>query len=341
MSAIRRWRIPGQMVSRTCAGAAAMALSGAVTGSHAQPSAWRPQKTVEIVIPSSAGSSMDAAARMIQGQLQEGRIVDVPVVAVNKSGGGGNLATNYLDQQAGDGHFMFFSTMSLMNSHILGRSKTNYTDYTPIALVFTEDMTIVVQADSALKTGRDIMARLKDNPESLAIAIGLARGGTGHLNIALVTKTMGIDARKLKTVIFDGNVKALAALLGGHVDLSSMSFAQARAQSQQGKLRIVGVAAERRGEGVLTNIPTWKEQGFDVVFTNVRLMFGPKGMTPAQTAYWDAALQRMLQSDRWKKFAEDNHYVQGYVGPERAPQHMAALYKQLKDALVEVGMAKQ
>ncbi len=337
MNAICNWRI----LSGASACAAAMTLSGAVTLSHAQQSAWRPQKTVEIVIPSSAGSSMDAAARMIQGQLQEGRIVDVPVVSVNKAGGGGTLATNYFDQQAGDGHYMFFSTMSVMNTHILGRSKTNYTDYTPIALVFTEHMTIVVQTDSALKTGRDIMARLKDNPESLAIAVGLARGGTGHLNIALVTKAMGIDARKLRTVVFDGNAKALAALLGGHVDLSSMSFAQAWAQSQHGKLRIVGVAAERRGEGVLANIPTWKEQGFDVVFTNVRLMFGPKGMTPEQTAYWDAALQRVLQSERWKKFAEDNHYVQGYVGREQAPRQMAALYRQLKEALVDVGMAKE
>ena len=341
MSAIRNWCFPMRVLSGACAWAAAMALSGAVTLSHAQQSAWRPQKTVEIVIPSSAGSSMDAAARMIQGLLQEGRIVDVPVVSVNKSGGGGSLATNYLDQQAGDGHFMFFSTMSLMNNHILGRAKTNYTDYTPIALVFTEHMTIVVQADSPFKTGRDFMAKLKDNPDSLAIAIGLARGGTGHLNIALVTKAMGIDARKLKTVIFDGNAKALAALLGGHVDLSSMSFAQAWAQSQQGKLRIVGVAAERRGEGVLADIPTWKEQGFDVVFTNVRLMFGPKGMTPAQAAYWDAALQRVLQSERWKKFAEANHYVPGYIGHAQAPKHMAALYAQLKSALVEVGMAKE
>jgi len=341
MSAVRNWSIPMQVLSVAAAWGAAMALSGAVKLSHAQQSAWRPQKTVEIVIPSSAGSSMDAAARMIQRLLQEGRVVDVPVVSVNKAGGGGNLATNYFDQQAGDGHFMFFSTMSLMNNHILGRSKTNYTDYTPIALVFTENMTIVVQPDSPLKTGRDIMAKLKDNPESLAIAIGLARGGTGHLNIALVTKAMGIDARKLKTVVFDGNVKALTALMGGHVELSSMSFAQAWAQSQQGKLRIVGVAAERRGEGILANIPTWKEQGFDVVFTNVRLMFGPKGMTPEQAAYWDAALQRVLQSDRWKKFAEENHYVPGYIGREQAPKHMAALYKQLKEALIEVGMAKE
>lgn len=341
MNAMRNWKIPARFWLAAFAWTAATALSGAVTSTYAQPSAWRPQKTVEIVIPSSAGSSMDAGARMIQSLLQEERIVDVPVVAVNKPGGGGNLATNYFSQQAGDGHYMFFSTMSLMNNHILGRSKTNHTDYTPIALVFTENMTIVVQTDSPLKSGRDIMARLKDNPESLAIAVGLARGGTGHLNIALVTKAMGIDARKLKTVVFDGNAKALTALMGGHVDISSMSFAQAWAQSQQGHLRIVGVAAERRGDGILANIPTWKEQGFDVVFTNVRLMFGPKGMTPTQAAYWDEALQRLLQSDRWKKFAADNHYVPGYVGHQQAPAQMAALYKQLRGALIDVGMAKE
>lgn len=317
------------------------ALAGVVTLSHAQQSAWRPEKTVEIVIPSAAGSSLDAGARYIQKILQETRMVTVPVLVQNKSGGGGNIATAYMDQRPGDPHYLFKSAMSLLNNHILGTGKTNYTDYTPIALLYSEHMTMVVPANSPLKSARDVRDKLKADPQSLSVAIGFAPGGTNHLNAALLMTAMGVDVKKLKTVVFQGNSQALTALMGGHVDLSSMSLAQAYNAAQQGHLRIIGIAADKRLGGPLANIPTWKEQGFDFQFENTRLMLGTKGITPAQVAFWDAALTRVVQNEDWKKFAQQNHFTPDYVGSKEAPQRMAAMYKQLKDALIAVGMAKE
>ena len=316
-----------------------LALACAASSALAQPGAWRPERPVEIVIPSAAGSSLDAAARTIQRILTENRLVEGTVVVTNKPGGGGNIASTYMDQHAGDPHYMLLSAMSLMNNHILGRSPQNYDSYTPIAMLYSEHMTMVVKPDSPLKSGRDIMEKLKSDPQSLSIAIGFARGGTGHLNTALVAKAMGVDAKRLKTVQFQGNAQALAAVMGGHVDLSSMSFAQAWAQSQAGHLRILGVAADKRGDGPLASIPTWKEQGFDVEFHNTRFMLGPKGMNEAQTAFWDNALRQVMQSAQWKAMAEKTHYIPYYMGRQGTPKRLAALYSQLKDALTLVGMA--
>jgi putative tricarboxylic transport membrane protein len=315
-----------------------LALAGALTAAHAQPGAWRPDRTVEIVIPSASGSSLDAAARTIQRILTENRLVEGTIVVTNKPGGGGNIASTYMDQHAGDPHYVLLSAMSLMNNHILGRSPQNYDSYTPIAMLYSEHMTMVVKPDSPLKSGRDMMEKLKSDPQALSIAIGFARGGTGHLNTALLAKAMGVDAKRLKTVQFQGNAQALAAVMGGHVDLSSMSFAQAWSQSQAGHLRILGVAADRRGDGPLASIPTWKEQGFDVEFHNTRFMLGPKGMNEAQTAFWDNTLRQVMQSAQWKAMAEKTHYIPYYMGRKETPKRLAALYNQLKDALVAVGM---
>lgn len=320
---------------------AGLVLAGAAMLSHAQQGAWRPERPVEIVLPSAAASSLDAAARLIQRILTENRLVEAPVVVVNKPGGGGNIASTYMDQHAGDPHYLLLSAMSLLNNHILGRSQTNYDSYTPIAMLYSEDMTMVVATDSPLKTGRDVMQKLRSDPQSLSIAIGFARGGTGHLNTAMVAKAMGVDTKRLKTVQFQGNSEALTALLGGHVDMSSMSFAQAWTQWQAGKLRILGVAADKRGDGPLASIPTWKEQGFDVEFQNTRFMLGTKGMSEAQTAFWDNALKQALESKQWKAVAEKNHYIPYYVGRKETPKRIGALYNQLKDALTDVGMAKQ
>lgn len=314
-------------------------LAGVAALSFAQ-SSWRPDKTVEIVVPSAAGSSLDAATRMFQRVLMEQRIVDVPVVVVNKPGGGGNVSTTYLDQHHGDPHCIYFSAMSLLNSHILGRSKANYDSYVPLAMLFTEHMALVVEQGSALKSGRDIMTRLKADPQSLSIAIGFARGGTGHLNTALVARAMGIDAKLLKTVQFQGNSQALTALLGGHIDVSSMSFAQAWSNFQQGKLRILGIAAARRGPGPLRDIPTWKEQGFDVEFYNSRFMLGAKDISAEQAAFWDTALKRVLDTKSWEEYAAKNHYIPFYAGRRDTPKQLGELYQQVKGALVDVGMAK-
>jgi len=184
------------------------------------------------------------------------------------------------------------------------------------------------------------MEKLKSDPQALSIAIGFARGGTGHLNTALLARAMGVDAKRLKTVQFQGNSEALAAVMGGHVDLSSMSFAQAWAQMQAGHLRILGVAADKRGDGPLASIPTWKEQGFDVEFHNTRFMLGAKGMSEAQTAFWDNALRQVMQSEQWKAMAEKTHYIPYYVSRKETPKRLGALYNQLKEALTDVGMGK-
>jgi putative tricarboxylic transport membrane protein len=331
--------IPSRRWSAHSVVAAALFL-GAAAAAHAQQGGWRPEKPVEIVIPSAAGSSLDAAARMIQRIMQEARLVDVPVIVVNRTGGGGGVAQNYLDQRAGDPHYLFLSTMSLLNNHILGRAKTNWTDYSPIATLFSEDMTLIARSDSPFKSGRDVMEQLRKDPQSVSFAVGFTAGGTGHLNVAMVATAMGVDAKRLKTVQFQGNAQALAALLGGHVDLSSMSFAQAWRASQQGNVRILGVASGRRGDGPLADLPTWKEQGFDIEFANTRIMFGTKGIGQQQAEYWDAILQKVLGHDLWKAFAAKNHYKADYTGHKDSPKRLAALYDSLRKALVSVGLAK-
>lgn len=319
----------------------AMMLAAAVTASHAQPGAWRPEKTVEIIATAAAGGSGDANARLIQKILQSNRLVETPIIIVNKPGGGQAIALNYLDQHAGDGHYLLNSTMGLMTAHILGQSKVTYTDYTPVAILFGEYMVLAVKPDSPLKNARDIMEKLKRDPQSVSIAIGIAIGGSNHVNVGLVTKAMGLDVKKLKTVVFQGNSQVLTGLMGGHVDLASLSLAVAMNAAQQGRVRIIGISSERRSEGAAAKIPTWKEQGLDVVFSNTRFMIGPKGMSAAQTAYWDAALERMVQTEDWKNELQQNEWAADYVGSKQSPQRMAAIYKQLKNALVDAGLTKE
>jgi putative tricarboxylic transport membrane protein len=313
----------------------------AASASQAQQNAWKPEKPVELVVPTTAGGAIDTTARLMQKVAQNGKLVTTPIVILNKPGGGQTVAMTYLDQRAGDGHTVLVSTMSVMTNHILGRSPVNYTDYTALPMLYGEPMTIVVKTDSPLKSGRDIQERLKKDPQSLTIGVGIAVGGTNHLAVALVLAEMGVDTRKLKTVVFQANAEAQTALMGGHVDIAPMSTAAALNAQRQGRLRIVGISSEKRGEGELAEIPTWKEQGFDVVFTNSRFLLGPKGLTPAQTGYWDAVTAQLVQNDEWKKEVQRNYWEPDFVPSKEMPQRLAALYKQLQAGLVEAGLIKK
>jgi len=198
-----------------------------------------------------------------------------------------------------------------------------------------------VKPDSPIRTARDIQERLRADPQSLSIAIGVAVGATNHLTVALLMKAMGIDVKKLKTVVLQTNAQALTSIMGGHVELATLSIGAALNAAQQGRLRIIGVTSEKRGVGALATIPTWKEQGIDVVFANVRLVVGAKDLSAAQVAFWDHALARIVASDDWKKEMERIQATSDYTSSKESAQRMARLYAQLKSALVEVGLAKE
>jgi putative tricarboxylic transport membrane protein len=326
------YRIAAALVAATlaCAPSAARAQAG-----------WKPERAVEIVVPTTPGGAIDGAARTIQRILQANRLVAVPLVVVNKPGGGQTIAMNYLDQRTGDPHCFIVSTMSIMTNHILARAKTNYTDYTALAVLYGEPMTLVVKPDSPLKSGRDIQDRLKKDPKSLSLAIGIALGGTNHLSVALVMRAMGIDVKNLKTVVFQANADTQTALMGGHVDLAPLSLATAQEAMVQGKVRILGISMAQRGDGPLADIPTWKEQGFDVQFTNTRFLLAPKGLSAAQAAYWDGVIARMVETEEWKADAKKNDLIMDFQNSKQSPERLAAMYKQLKMALVDVGLAKE
>src|SRR6185503_15276691 len=104
-------------------------LAAAVTDVVAQP-AWRPERSVEIVVPTAAGGGNDKTARLLQKIWQE---LGQQAAVVNRTGGGGAVAYTFLNQHAGDGHFLSIAQAGLFTNHITGASPISYTDFSVIA----------------------------------------------------------------------------------------------------------------------------------------------------------------------------------------------------------------
>ena len=133
-------------------------------------------------------------------------------------------------------------------------------------------------------------------------------------------KAIGGNARDLKVVAFKGSAEAITKLLGGHIDLGHDGAAgNVAAQVAAGaSCASSAVAAERRFPRHARDLPTWKEQGVNLVFGGSRGILAPKGLTPQQSAYLG---RRRAQSNRrtaeWKQDLEKNFWADDFSAGER------------------------
>jgi putative tricarboxylic transport membrane protein len=307
---------------------------------EAQVPAWRPDKAVELVVPSAPGGGTDKTARLIQRIWQERKIVETPVAVVNKPGGAGALSLAYLRQHAADAHYVQVVSAVLLTSHITGSSPLTYTDFTPVALLNSEYVAFAVKADSTIRSLKDLSERLQKDPASVSIAVGTSLGGVNHVAAALVARAARSDARKLRTVVFKSSAESAMAGLGGHVDVVVSSASVLLPHVKSGALRLIGVSAPRRLTGPLAGVPTLKEQGVDAVVDNFRFMIAPPGVNAAQLAYWDAAGARLAQADEWKNDLENNVLENTYMMSRDARKYLDEQYAGLKAALIDAGLAR-
>ena len=324
-----------RVISATSALSVAASLLTAITA-HAQAT-WKPDRNVEIVVSAGPSGNQDLTARMIQSIWQEKRIVPASIV-VNKPGGGGAIAYTYVSQRARDPHVLVMLAPTLFTSRVMGQIKFQHTDFTPLATLFEEYLFVSVRADSPIKTGKDLISRLKAAPDSLSIAIATAIGNHLHLGLALPMKAAGVDIRKMLVVPYKSSGESFTALLGGHIDVAVSTFGTVLPHLEAGRVRVIGVSAPKRMPGLLATVPTWREQGADAVFSSWRGMAGAKGMTEAQVRYWETALAVMANTDEWKKDVERNFRVPQFLNGRESSKYWDAQYTEVETAMTELGL---
>jgi putative tricarboxylic transport membrane protein len=303
-------------------------------------SAWRPDKTVEIIVPTGASGINDANARLIQKSFSDLKLLPTPSIVNNKPGGNQSLAVVYLNQHASDAHYLLYATATIFTNQIAGVTPLHYADFTPLALLLVDYSVITVAANSPIKSMRDMVERLRADPESLSFGV-VARGGPNHLAAAQAMRSAGIDPKKLKMVVFKTNAESLTAVLGGHINAVVSSVSAALPQVQAGNARMIGVTAPQRVGGSIANVPTMREQGIDALgISNWRGIMGAKGLTPAQIAFWEDAIGKTTTTDDWKKQLETNNLASRFMGNREFAKYLDAEYSTTKAAMTDAGIIK-
>ena len=306
----------------------------------AQAQGWAPQKNVELVVPVAPGGTNDKLARAIERTLVGGKLVGTSVTVVHRAGGGNQIAYAYVGQHAGDPHYLLMGTSTLITAHAMGTSKVSYADFSPIASIFNDFVVLTVNPASPLKTGKDLVAKMKADPRSLSLGFSGSAGNHHHIIAGLFMKAIGANPRDLKTVLFKGSSEAVTAILGNHLDLVSTGAGNAAPHMEAGKLRVLAVSSGQRLPGAMTSVPTWKEQGVDLVYGSWRSIVGPKSLRPEQVTFWENALRKVVDSADWKAELERNYWGDFFMTGADLRATIDREYKAMKAVLVDLGLAK-
>lgn len=311
--------------------------AAAVTAGPTASQEWKPQKNVEFVVASGAGGAADRSARVAQKFLQS--LPDIPSVTVsNRPGGAGTVAWTFLAQHPGDPHYLATLSTGLLTNHIVGTSPLRYQDLTPLNILLREYVVATVKADSPIATSKDLITRLKNDPASVSLAFATARGNQNHVVIGMIAKAAGVDPKAVKIVVFNSGNLGATAMLGGHVDMLVGTPGTVLPHLQSGKARMVGISSPERQKGALAVVPTFREQGIDAVYYSWRGFVGAKGLTAAQTVFWDQTFAKMIQADDWKQDLEKNAWAEDFRGAAETRKHLDAEYDLLRKMLVDLGV---
>lgn len=314
-----------------------LALFAAAPVAHAQALT----KPVEIIAPASPGGGWDTTARTLAKALQDEKVITQPITVVNKPGGSGVVGWTYMNSHAGDGHHVAMSSTIIHANRLLGRSAMTLEDVTPLAMLTTEWHAVVVGEKSPIKNGKDLMAKLKQDPTSLSIGVGLGVGNDDYMSFMKAAKAAGVDVTKLKrVVIFPSGKELMVAILGGHVDVISTGLSEIVEQHRAGKVRIVAISAPKRLAGADADLPTWDEQGIDGSFGHWRGLFGPKGMSAAQVKAWDDILARVVKTKTWKEGIEKHGWDDAFMPSAEYRKFLEKEYASFTETFQQLGIMK-
>jgi tripartite-type tricarboxylate transporter receptor subunit TctC len=319
---------------------AAAALFGIESDRVALAQGAFPSGPIEIIVPGSPGGGWDTTARAMQAVLASTGLVKVPITIVNRPGAGGQVGWSYLNEHQGNPHYLAMNSNQLFPRQLMGQTKMKFEDFTPLARLTTEYVSLSVRPDAPYKTGKELLDALKQDPTKHVVSVGSGQASSDHVSFLRAARAAGIDVRKLRVVVHSSGADQMAAILGGHVDVASTGLSEAIEQARAGKLRLIAVTAPERVKEA-PDVPTWKEMGIEGTWRHWRGIMGAGKLEPTQVAAWDKILGDMVKSQAWKAELEKRGWTDAYLDSKAFTRSLHEERDAFAVTLREAGLIQQ
>lgn len=259
--------------------------------------------SAECIAPANPGGGWDFTCRQIGKIMFDIKAVDQPIQVTNMAGAGGGLAFNHVVAERNDDAELIVAASSATSTRLAQNAYAGMTadQVRFVGAIGADPGVIVVAKDSPFKNLGEMIEAIKANPGSVAFAGGSATGGFDHLKPLMLLQRAGFtDITKVKYIGVDGGADAITQTIGGFTQVMTGDMSEIVGFLKAGEIRVLAVLTEERIPG-FGDIPTAKEQGFDVVAVNWRGLYVPKGVSDETFNMWAERLQKVADSAEWKE----------------------------------------
>jgi len=299
---------------------ASAALSSVLGTSMAWAQDKWPSKPINYVVPFPAGGTTDILGRLIGQKL--GTALGTTIVIENKGGAGGSVGSEIAARAPADGYTMLGGTVSSHAINVSLYAKLGYDpikSFSPVVLIGSNPLVLVVKADSPYKTLQDVLAAAKAKPTTISSA-SAGNGTSQHMTLELLGFKTGTQ---FVHVPYKGSGPAIQDVIGGQVDMMFDTTVVAGPHIQSGKVRAIAVSSAKRLEA-MPNVPTVAESGvpdFEVV--SWQGIFVPAGVPKPIIDRLHAEIMKILQTTEM----QDRLKSLGMQPSSRTPDQVAAFQK--------------
>lgn len=267
-----------------------------------------PNAPIQIVVPMAPGDTVDISARAIANEMS--KLLNTPVIVINKPGGGATIGADFVAKGKKDGYTLLFANSNVYFAHAMNPDNVPYDplkDLEPLCHAISTPLTLTVRGDAPWKTFQELIDYMKKNPGKIrASSSGI--GSVGHCNFQIVEIETGVA---INMIPYKGASPAMTALLGGHVELSSLSLSLIYPHFMAGKLRPLLISQKVKKH---PEIPTFKELGYKNNIFPVRFGFyGPSGLSDSVKKILIGPMKKAIESPEVVNAIEKIGAIEDYM----------------------------
>jgi tripartite-type tricarboxylate transporter receptor subunit TctC len=251
---------------------------------------------IEITVLFPAGTSADVTARLLADGMS--KQLGAKVIVFNRPGAGGAIGYKYVASQKPDGYSIVWNSNSISTTYHSGMLPFDYREFDAVARVLVESPVIAVRGDSKWKTLAQLVAEAKSRPKGITVG-NSGIGSHTHISAVALFKAAGTE---VVDVPF-GAAQVVPTLLGGQVDAVLQLPAALSGYVKTGQVRLLASLTTAR-DPVLGDVPTAREQGFDVSLEAWRGIAVPKGTPKPAIAALEGAIRKTAESPDFAQASE-------------------------------------
>jgi tripartite-type tricarboxylate transporter receptor subunit TctC len=293
-----------------------------------------PDKPITIIVPFSAGGAYDLVARALEKTAIQH--IGQPLIVVNKPGGAGTIGWNELAGANPDGYTIGISGVEIILQSMYGPAKYHYpTALEPLGQIFSSAMVMAIQVDQPWRNVDDVVKYARQHPGELKFG----NSGVGSLPHILSEKFAISADIATEQVPFRGASESVAALLGGHIEAVFINPASIKEQLKSGTVRVLATTTEQRlTDPVFASIPTFKEQGLDIVFNNWVGVAAPKELPAEIKTKLANGLKAIIADPEFKNTLENIGLQAEYLDPQEFQMKWIVDNQTLSKTVQETGI---